>query len=404
MKAFTMAWRNVWRNSRRTAAAVAATSLGLFAMIFYSGLVNGYLAGMERNILNLEMGDVQVFHPEYRETRSLHDRIEDPDQVIAALDAESLPAAPRLLGSGLAAVGDSSAGVSLIGVDVTRDAKVSEINQHLDKGTWLDPADPHGVVIGRKLAQVLGAELGAELVVLSQGADGSTANDLYSVRGILLGVGDGVDRSGVFMVDAAFRELMVVPTGAHQIIVRRGDMTLDSAAAAVRAAATDLEAMTWRELNPTLASMLDSASAAMGMMFAIVYMAIGIVILNSMLMAVFERIREFGLLKAIGVGPGGVLTLIMLETLIQTGMAIIIGLVVSIPVTYYMVTVGFDLTHLVGDLSVMGVTMDPIWKSEVDISTFTTPVVVLVVIIMLAVIYPALRAAFVRPIEAMRSQ
>lgn len=399
-----MAWRNVWRNSRRTAAAVAATSLGLFAMIFYAGLVNGYLAGMQRNILDLEMGDMQVFHPEYRQTHSLHDLIENPDAVLADLDAQKLPAAPRLLGSGLAAAGDSSAGVSLVGVDIERDAKVSEINEHLAEGVWLDASDPGGVVIGRKLAQVLGAKLGAELVVLSQGADGSTANELYRVRGILRGVGDSVDRGGVFMVADAFRELMVVPAGVHQIIVRRGDKTLDAAAAAVSEATEGLGAMTWRQLNPTLASMLDSAQAAMGMMFAIVYMAIGIVILNSMLMAVFERIREFGVLKAIGVGPGGVLKLILLESMIQTGLAIVIGLVVSLPVTYYMVNVGFDLTHLMGDLSVMGVTMDPIWRSEVDASTFVTPVVVLVVIVSIAVIYPALRAAFVRPIEAMRSQ
>ncbi len=404
MKSFTMAWRNVWRNSRRTAAAVAATSLGLLAMIFYSGLITGYIGGMERNILDLEMGDVQVYHPTFRETRSIHDKIEDPDAILAELDAAGLPAAPRLLASGLAAAGDSSAGVSLRGVDVERDATVSEVNQHIDTGKWLDPAAPSDVVIGRKLAQMLGVGVGDELVVLSQGADGSSANDLYNVRGVLKGVGDAVDRGGVFMVDAAFRELMVVPTGAHQIIVRRGDATLDAASSKVVGIATDLDAKTWRELNPTLASMLDSTKGAMIMMFVIVYMAIGIVILNSMLMTVFERIREFGVLKALGVGPFGVLKLIVLETMIQTSVAVAIGVVLSIPVNLYMVSTGFDMRSLMGDATVMGVAMDPIWRSEVDANTYITPVITLVFIVGLAVIYPALRAAFIRPIEAMRSQ
>ncbi|MEM6989914.1 MAG: FtsX-like permease family protein [Myxococcota bacterium] len=399
-----MAWRNVWRNSRRTGAAIAATSLGLLAMIFYSGLAAGYIGGMEKNILNLEMGDVQVFHPEFRETQSIHDRIDAPAEILAQLDAEGLPASARLLGSGLAAAGDSSSGVSLRGIDVARDATVSEINTHIDKGEWLDEAKPSEVVIGRRLARMLGVDLGDEIVVLSQGADGSSANDLYTVRGVLKSVGDAVDRGGIFMVDAAFRELMVVPEGVHQIIVRRGDSTLEAASASVVGATGELEAKTWRELNPTLASMLDSSRGAMTMMFVIVYMAIGIVILNSMLMTVFERIREFGVLKALGVGPGGVMKLILLETMFQTAVAIIIGVTLSIPVNMYMVNTGFDMRALMGDTTVMGVAMDPIWRSVVTVDTYVQPIVTLVVIIAFAVIYPALRAAFIRPIEAMHSQ
>lgn len=403
MKSLTMAWRNVWRNSRRTLAAVGATSLGLLAMIFYSGLVGGYLLSMERNILDLEMGDVQVFHPDFQESRSLHDRIEDSDRVLAELDKAGLVAAPRLLGSGLAAAGDSSAGVSLRGLDVARDAKVSQIAEHVAEGEWLDPTQPNGVVVGTKLAQMLGVAVGDELVVLSQGADGSTANDLYTVRGVLRAVSDGVDRGGVFMVDAAFRELMIVPEGTHQIIVRRGTSTLTAAGSTVGALTPELESKTWRELNPTLASMLDSARGGMIAMFVIVYLAIAIVILNAMLMAVFERVREFGVLKALGVSPFGVLKLIMLETMIQTSIAIVIGVVVSIPVNWYMTTAGIDLSKM-GSMSVMGLSIDPVMRSHVTVDTYVQPLVALVIIVGLAVIYPALRAAFIRPIEAMRSQ
>ncbi len=402
MNAITLAWRNVWRNSRRTLAAIGATTLGLWAMIVYSGLVRGYLDRMEAHVLDVEMGDLQIHHARYLGSPSLYERIDDPAALLAGLDEAGLPAAPRLLGSGLAAAGQSSGGAALFGIDVARDAAVSRVGEHVGEGRWLDPAAPREVVVGRRLAKMLGVGVGDELVLLSQGADGSTANDLYTVRGVLRGVSEAVDRSGVYMVDEAFRELMVVPEGAHEIIVRRGAHELPAAAAAVRALAPELDVQTWRELRPTMASMLDSAVGAMMMMFFIVYAAIGIVILNAMLMAVFERVRELGVLKAIGVGPGGVLRLIVLETLFQTGIAIVLGVGLAIPANAYFSTHGIDLGG--EGLSVMGSTIDPLWRSHVTLATYTTPVIALVAIVLVAVAYPAAKAALIEPIVAIRHQ
>lgn len=404
MKPFTMAWRNVWRNGRRTLAAVAATTLGLFVMIIYSGLVRGYLERMEAHVLDVEMGDIQIHAEGYVGSPSLYEGIEDPQALLAALDAEGLPATPRLLASGLAAAGQSSAGVSLYGIDVARDAAVSDIGKRVAEGRWLDPAAPHEVVIGKRLAQMLGVTIGDELVVLSQGADGSTANDLYTVRGLLYGVSESVDRGGVYMVDAAFRELMVVEGGAHEIIVRRGEHPLPDAIAKVRALAPGLDARTWRELKPTLASMLDSAEGAMIAMFVIVYAAIGIVILNAMLMAVFERVREFGVLKAIGVGPAGVLGLVYLETLIQTTLALVAGVGLAIPANWYLIHHGLDLGSSVEGLTVMGTVVDSVWRSHVSLQTYTGPSIALVIIVLIAVTYPALKAALIEPVIAMRHQ
>ena len=138
------------------------------------------------------------------------------------------------------------------------------------------------------------------------------------------------------------------------------------------------------------------------MMF-IVYAAIGIVVLNAMLMAVFERVREFGVLKAIGVGPRGVMTLILLEAGLQTIVATGIAVVVAIPTSWYFSTIGIDLSSL-GNISVMGMAWDPIWRMSVTSEAFVTPIVTLFVIVGLAVFYPAVRAALISPVEAMRSR
>ena len=274
---------------------------------------------------------------------------------------------------------------------------------NLERGSWLDAADPYGVVVGRRLARTLDVEPGGELVVLSQAADGSLANELYRVRGVLLGIAEGTDRA-VFMTAAAFRELMVFPRGAHQVIVRRPpEIELETAAARAKELAPGLDVATWRELMPLIATMLDSVQGMILVVFAIVYVAVGILILNAMLMAVFERIREFGVLKALGAGPRLVLTLILVESAIQTALAIAVGVTLALPAMGYLSEVGIDVGSI-GGVDMMGVAAPPLWRGVYDASTLAGPLVMLVVIVALAVVYPAAKAAWIRPVEAMRHQ
>jgi len=404
VKLFSMAWRNVWRNRRRTLVTVAAMTLAMVATINYSGLGSGYLYSMERNLLDLAMGDVQVFAPGYRDRPSLYTRIGDAQDVLGKLDAVGLPASARLRAVALGAAGETSAGVSLIGLDVVRDKRVSRMHEQVSRGEWLDPAASQGVVIGRRLARTLGLEPGDEMVVLTQAADGSLANELYRVRGVLKGVADTIDRTGVFLTEAAFRELMVLPEGAHQLIVRRNaDTTLEQTHDLVAEAATDLDVKTWRELMPTLASMLDSAKGIMGVFVFIVYLAIAFVILNAMLMAVFERVREFGVLKALGVGPGGVLALIFVESAIQVVLAIAAGLALGTPLLLYLAETGINLGPEEG-MAIAGLAWDPVMHARITQDTFTTPIVLFVFVVALAVLYPALKAALIKPVSAMRHQ
>ncbi len=397
-----MAWRNVWRNRRRTLVTVAAMSLALLSMLCWGGLIEGMLRDMERDVLDLEIGDLQVFAGDYRTNPSIYTRIEDPEALLDPLDAAGFPASARLLAYGMAAAEESSAAVSFRGVDVARDARVSRIHEQLAEGSWLDPAEPRGVVLGKRLARTLDAGPGSEVLVLSQGADGAMAYDLYTVRGVLLGVGDATDRTALFMTEAAFRELMVVPRGAHQIIVRKpAGLDLESLAAHVIALAGENEVKTWRQLLPTISSLMDSARGAMIFMFLIVYVAIGILILNSMLMAVFERIRELGVLKALGVGPFEVLSLIVLETAIQTGIAIAVGLALGAPALAYLAWEGINLSGFAGEMSIMGLTLSPIWYGAVTPQVITQPIIALIAIVGVAASYPAFKAAWIRPVDAM---
>ncbi|MCP3984224.1 MAG: ABC transporter permease [bacterium] len=400
MEIWKTAWRNVLRSRRRTYVTVSAMSFALWVMVLYSGLVAGYLRDMERSILDLEIGDLQVHAGDYQEDPSLYARIDDPEALLGQLQEQGFQATPRLLAWGMAAADESSAGVSFRGVEVAQDAQVSRIYEHVMEGSWLDPADPQGVVLGRRLARMLGVALGEEIVVLSQGADGATAADLFTVRGVLQSIADATDRAAVFMTAGAFRELFVVPLGAHQIVVRRpAEVELDAAAVAVRELALGLDVQTWRDLMPTLASMLDSARGAMLAMFFIVYLAIAVLILNAMLMAVFERIRELGVLKALGVGPAGIAGLVWAEAVILTAISVVVGLMLGVPTLLYLAIYGIELTSMAG-VSVMGMAMDPMWRAELSIDVVVAPVGALVAIVSLAVVYPSLKAAWIDPVRA----
>jgi ABC-type lipoprotein release transport system permease subunit len=397
-----MAWRNLWRNGRRTVVTVVAMTFALWVMILYSGMVEGYLRGMERDLIDLELGDVQIHAPEYRDNPSIFVDIASVDALLLRLDAAGVAASARLQGGGLAAAGDASAGVRFTGIDPTRDARASSIHARVARGAWVDAADPDGVVIGSRLARILAVDVGDEVLVLSQGRDGSVANALFEVRGVLGTVSDGLDRGQIFMPEQAFRDLMTMPEGAHELLIRRPpELPLDVAAARVRDAAPGLDVSTWRDLNPTLAMMLDGSRALMGVVFFIVYIAIAILVLNAMLMSVFERIRELGVMKAIGFGPGALLGMIALETMLQTSLAAALGVTLALPAMYYLSAYGVD-TGALGGMSVMGMTFVQRWKGVYDADLVVRPILALAVMVAVAAAWPALKAAFISPISAMR--
>jgi ABC-type lipoprotein release transport system permease subunit len=161
-----MAWRNLWRYRRRTLVTIGAMTLALLTMVLYTSLVEGYLRDLERNIVDIELGDIQIFAPDYYDNPSIYNRIARPAHVLAGLGDHDLTAAARLIGGGLGAAEESSAGVILKGIDVEQDALVSRIGEHVDRGRWLETADPYGVVVGNRLAYTLGVEPGDELVLL----------------------------------------------------------------------------------------------------------------------------------------------------------------------------------------------------------------------------------------------
>jgi ABC-type lipoprotein release transport system permease subunit len=379
-----------------------AIGFACFIMIFFAALMEGMIQTSERNAVAMNLGDIQIHAIGYRDDPDLYNLIYNAVDLVKSIQKAGFFATQRVYGFGLAAAGSTSAGVQLRGINLTNESTVTQIHRHLMQGNWLSNTDPMGVVIGRKLARTLGVKIGEEVIIISQATDGSTANDLYTVRGILKSIGEDVDRAGFFMVERTFRELMVLSEGVHEIAVMRPDRNLDleSATEQVAALASRYETMNWRQLRPVIARILDLVDSQIIFMLLITYIAMAMVVLNAMLMSVFERIREFGIMKAIGVTPWQLMQIIYAETMIQVVIASLIGLSSGWSVAHYYQYNGIDLSSIAGSASFGGVAIDPIWRAHVTTEALVLPVVFLFIIAGAAVIYPAIKAAIIRPVKA----
>jgi len=372
-------------------------------MIFYASLLEGWLVGMEKNAVGMDLGEFQVHAHGFRADPDLYKRIGGEEGVLALLGREGFVAAPRLYASGLAAAGNASSGIELRGVDLAREGLVTALNEHVWQGQWLAEDDQAGVVVGRKLARILGLAVGDEVVVVAQAADGSTANELFRVRGILKSVAEGLDRGGFLMTGATFRRMMIVPHGVQQIVVKRQVVTEDLTQATVRLARLlpNYEVRNWRQLQPVLARLFEMSDISLVIMLLITYAAVGILTLNALLMSVFERIPEFGVMKALGFSPWGLFAMIVAESMLQVTVAVCLALAVGLPLSLYFSTHPIDFSGFVQSSStIAGVAFDAKWYCVVTVNSVVLPILFLYLVAGLAILYPALKAAMLKPLAA----
>lgn len=402
IKMASIALRNVTRNWHRTLVTTLAMAFAGFIMILFASLIQGLLQASERNAVAMDIGDIQVHAFNYREDPDLYKRIENPKKIVKAIQKTGLMASYRLYGFGLIASGSTSAGAQVRGITPEEESKVTQTHKHIFKGKWLNNNDLKGVVLGKKIAKTLSVKPGDEVVFLGQASDGSMANEIYHVKGILKSVGEEVDRAGLYMLEREFRNLMVLDEGAHEIAVMRPDRNtnLKKAKDKVSAIAAGYETMDWKELKPVIARILDLADAQMMIMVIITYVAVAMVVLNAMLMSVLERIREFGIMKALGVTPWQIILLVYMETLFQIFAASVLALIFGFTISYYFQNNGIDLTKLADGVSFAGVAMDPIWRAQITTKSLFIPIRFLFIIGSLAVLYPALKAALIKPVSA----
>jgi ABC-type lipoprotein release transport system permease subunit len=206
----------------------------------------------------------------------------------------------------------------------------------------------------------------------------------------------------MFMASKSFRDLFILPDGAHEISVMRPDRTMDLETATTKVAslAPGYETLNWRQLKPVIARILDLADSQMIILVTITYTAVAMLILNAMLMTVFERIRELGIMKALGVTPWQLMMLVYAETLMQVFAASILAVLSGCALSRYFEYHGIDLSSLAEGVSFGGVAVDPVWRAYLTAEAVVVPIGFLFIMSFLAVLYPAVKAALIQPVKA----
>ena len=411
---FRLAWRNLWRNPRRTLIAMAAIGFGYVMLLFVACLMAGLRQQMIESGTGLVLSDIEVHAPAYYPNRSIHQTLGERkgtnvSALLAAIAADPriYAATPRVYGYGLVSAPHQSAGAEILGVDPNQEQKVTVLHTRIVKGSYLSEQIPKGIVMGDKLATTIGVEVGSEIVLLTQAADGSMGNDLYTIVGIFHTNLDETDQGLVLMCLPSLQELLrLPPVRIHEVGIKLHDIT--EATTAARALDVQLNktlpvrVRAWPELAPELADYVQFNRSVTFILFSIFFLLAIIGVINTMLMAVIERTRELGMLMAVGMRPVQVVGLILAEAAGLAGASLVLGGAIGVPLLWYLQVHGLDLGGAIDELSLAGVVVGRHWYGRQDFFAYGQAALGLAVTALVSALYPALRAARFRPTEALR--
>jgi len=401
-----IAWRNLWRNPRRTALALAAIALSVTLVLVYDGILRGYGDWMIDTITGPMLGHVQAHAPEWRRTRALERTVPRVGGLVDRLrrDPDVTGATARIYAPALAARGEEGFAVLVLGVDVAEESKPMRLLSGVHASLT-----SRGVLMGRLLAEQMGVRAGEEIALVGQGADGSLANDLFTVAALIDTSVDLVNRQAVVMPLAEAQMLFVMPDEAHEVMIYGRDARRAANLAARLAATPDftgVEVLDWQALAPAMVTMVRLVELAWVFVLGLVLIAAAAGVANTMLMATFERTHEFGMMLALGAEPWRVVRLILLESTALGLTGALLGSAVGWAVVEWAHRAGVDYAALTGggpsQLSFMGMNWSLRLYPRRALVDVTRAVVAVVATSIVAAAWPAARAARLQPARALR--
>ncbi len=403
-----IAWRNLGRNRRRTGLALAAISVGVLGFLTMCGLYHGVSAAMLDVMTGPLSGHVQVHAPEWREEHAMDLVVEDLTSALAEIRSSEgvARAAGRIYAPVLAALGETGFQATVMGVD----PEVEADPRGLLAGLAEDVLPGEGkVLVGYLLARKLGVKGGEEIAVVGLGADGSTANALFTVLTVVRTPLDLVNRLGIVMSMTDAQELFAMPDQAHEIVVYASEAGTSTEVASRLAALETLrtaEVIGWREASPQLADYVSMVDKAGALMLVLVLIAAAVGVANTMMMSTFERQHEFGMLLSLGARPRKIVWMIVVESTVLGLAGVAVGTVLGAALVTTLGHTGMDM--MMGGGSETSLTLYAIeFPTRVyprfavgDVVNGTVAVCLTAV---LASLWPASYAARLEPSEALRA-
>lgn len=406
-------WRNLGRNRKRTFITALGLGAGYFAVVFMVGWADGLKAEMVENGTGILTGQLQVHAADYRPERSLYDTIggRDGTDVAALLEAVIADpaieaAAPRVYAGGLVSSGESTSAGMIMGIDIELEPRVSRILTGIEEGQVPRPGR-NEILIGHEMARQLEVDMGDEVVLVVPAADGSMGNDLFRVAGIYRSGMTELDNAYALVPIDALQTLVVLEPGRiHEIAAATTDPWLAPEAAeriaqALAPTGLDLEVVPWTVLRP---DMLDYTRLVESWYFIVIGVVFAIAIFgvaNSMLMATFERRREFAVMLALGTTPVQIVLTVLYEALALGVLSLLVGAAVTLPLMMWLHNAPPDLSFIYGDFTMFGALMRPTLRVEYNLPIAVWAAGALLFTALVAALYPAAKAARVPPADTL---
>lgn len=404
---FRIAWRNLWRNRRRTAIQLAAIAGSMFLALFYHHIAIGMYADMIDDGVRSGSGHIGLYHDRYLDDRKVSDTVPADLLVPLLTDAPGVEAVyPRLHVPGLLRSSRNSRPAVGLGLDLEREADHNSLltAENLVAGSL--PDRPGELVVGETLAKELQVSVGKKVVWMAQDADGEVASKLFKISGILKTGVKAVDAGTVLASREALAEVIGREGHAHEIAVMlNGPKAIPEALPRLKVIAsqsTHTNAYSWQQAMPNLAAIIEWGNAETRMIVSILFVLVGIGTLNTMLMSVMERQREFGVIRALGVQKGAIRVTVMAEALVLGLTGSVIGVALTGLVGLYTSTVGMDFSSMYQDMDMGGVALDAVIRTGWDWPMVLGLSLGMIVLSVVASLYPAQRALAVRPADAVR--
>jgi ABC-type lipoprotein release transport system permease subunit len=400
----SLALRNMLRNKKRSLITLSAVTFGLTALIFLRGFVFGAQEQMVNNITTSLTSDAQIVPKALENIYNTNGYIEDPESIRRILDKDPRIAAyaERVIAGGIVSSATNSMATFVVGFDPQRETAIGS-RREVAHGRLMVDGDDHAAAMGEKMREILGVDIGDKVVVTTQDYYGALAGEAFTLVGTFETGNDQIDNGTVMVLNASARRMMSLDHRISKFAMRvRPGASVKDVVRDLRTQvpSKDLKVLTWEELIPMMAQLINFQN---GMIFVVVVIVLTVVaagILNTLMMSIVERTREFGLMMAMGTKPGQVILLVALESFLITALGAVIGTIFGTALTAYVGHVGIDLSRFISTFSnfLIGSHVYP----RVDWLYLVIFLVVVIGANIVVSLYPAWRASRLDPVEAMR--
>ncbi len=401
-----MAWRNTLRNRARSLITMASVFLAIFLALITRSMQIGSYDNMINNIVGAFTGNIQVHKSGYWDEKIIDNVFSYNDRLVNYIKSiDNVSAiAPRVETFALASYGNKTKGVMVNGIDPDAEDKFSKLKSKLVKGEYLNN-DQEGVLLGSSLAENLKLSVGDSIVILGQGYHGSSAAGLYAVIGIVKFPSPDLDKRLMYMPIKYAQEYCSLDNQITTLALKLEDDKNNHQVKEQilsRFNNSDIEVMDWRELTPELAQQIEADNGQGIIMLAILYLIVAFGIFGTLIMMINERVREFGVMLAIGMRHYKIVTLVFFETLIIGFVGVVVGVLFSLPIIAYFHNNPYQYTgEMAKIMEQYG--MEPVMPFAFESGFFLSQAITVFIIIVIMLIIPVISIARLKTIKALRA-